>query len=115
MTITRKFTTERISKIVIHNDTVYLCGQVPEDVTGDIVEQSKGVLARVDHYLAEAGTDNTKILSALIHVKHASDAAAFNEVWNAWLPDGCAPARTCVQAEMLRDAILVEVTVTAAL
>ena len=115
MSITRKSSTQRVSKVVIHNGVVYLSGQVAVDVGEDVVGQSKSALERVEHFLAEAGTDNSKILSALIHLKDKNDAATFNEIWNAWLPEGCAPARTCVQAEMLRDVVLVEVTVVAAL
>ena len=115
MTITRKSTTEKVSRVVIHNDTVYLCGQVALDVSEDIVGQTKSVLARIDEHLAEAGTDNSKILSALIHIKHTNDIATFNELWSAWLPKGCAPARSCVQANMAREVVLVEVTIIAAL
>lgn len=115
MTIIRKSSTQRISKVVIHNDTAYLAGQLPDDTSADITEQSKSVLSNVDHFLAEAGTDKSKLLYAMIHVKETSYAADFNEVWNAWLPEGCAPARTCVKADMVNDAVLVEVTVTAAL
>ena len=115
MTITRKLSNEKVSRIVIHNDTVYLCGQVALDVTEDIIGQSQSVLTRIDEHLAEAGTDKSKLLSALIHIKNTSDIAAFNQLWNAWLPEGCAPARSCVQAHMAREAVLVEVTVIAAL
>lgn len=115
MSIIRKSSTQRVSKVVIHNDTVYLSGQVAQDVSEDVVGQSKSVLANVDHYLAEAGTDKSKILSALIHLKDHNDAGTFNEIWNAWLPEACAPARTCVQADMVRDVVLVEVTIVAAL
>lgn len=115
MSIIRKRTGEKLSRIVIHNDVVYLCGQVGLDLTQDMAGQSKSVLARIDEHLAEAGTDKSKMLYALIHVKDSKDAPIFNEIWNAWLPEGQAPARSCVQATMARDVILVEVTVTAAL
>ena len=115
MTIIRKRTSEKVSRIVIHNDTVYLCGQVALDVTQDMAEQTKSVFARIDEHLAEAGSDNSKILSALIHVKDNKDVPVFNELWNAWLPKDCAPARSCVQSTMARDVVLVEVTITAAL
>lgn len=115
MDIIRKRTNEKVSRIVVHNDTVYLCGQVALDANEDIAGQTKSVLARIDDHLEEAGTDKSKILSALIHVKDTKDIGAFNELWNAWLPDGCAPARTCVQALMARETLLVEVTVTASL
>ena len=115
MTIIRKSTSQKVSRVVIHNETVYLCGQVAYDVTTDIVAQTKSVFARIDEHLAEAGTDNSKLLSALIHIKDNNDVGAFNELWSEWLPEGCAPARSCVQAHMARKAILVEVTVIAAL
>ncbi|MEH6577794.1 MAG: RidA family protein [Amphritea sp.] len=115
MTIIRKRSNEKVSRIVIHNDTVYLCGQVALDMNEDIAGQTKSVLARIDDHLEEAGTDNSKILSALIHIKDNQDVGTFNELWNAWLPEGCAPARTCVETMMARDVVLVEVTVTAAL
>lgn len=115
MSLIRKRVGEKLSRVVIHNDTVYLCGQIPVDTDADIVAQSQAVLASLDDDLAEAGTDNSKLLSALIHIKHNEDVATFNEIWNAWLPEGCAPARTCVQSVMANDAVLVEVTVTAAL
>ncbi len=115
MSIIRKSTTQKVSKVVVHNGIVYLSGQVAVDVSEDVVGQTKSTLERVENFLAEAGTDKSKILSALIHLKDKKDAATFNEIWNAWLPEGCAPARTCVQAEMLRDVVLVEVTVVAAL
>ena len=38
-----------------------------------------------------------------------------NEVWNAWVPDGHAPARACVEAHMARSGLLVEISVIAAL
>jgi enamine deaminase RidA (YjgF/YER057c/UK114 family) len=115
MTSIRKRSNEKVSRIVIHNDTVYLCGQVALDMSEDMAGQTKSVLARIDDHLAEAGTNNERILSALIHVKDNKDVPLFNELWNAWLPEGCAPARSCVQSSMARDIVLVEVTVTAAL
>ena len=114
MSIIRKETSAKISRVVIHNETVYLCGQVALDPDADMAGQTHSVLARIDGHLAQAGTDKSKLLQVLIHVKNTEDAAIFNEIWNAWLPEDCAPARTCIQANMLRESLLVEVTVTAA-
>ena len=41
--------------------------------------------------------------------------ADMNAVWDAWVPEGYAPARACVEAQMARDALLVEISVVAAL
>ena len=45
-----------MSQTVIHSDTVYLAGQVPNDYSGDITAQTEETLAKVDGLLEEAGT-----------------------------------------------------------
>ena len=116
MSISRMHTTERASKIVIHSGVVYLSGQVAEDPEADIEEQTRSTLARVDAALAEAGTDREHLLSATIFLRDIDNHfARMNGVWNAWVPDGHAPARACVEAHMARSALLVEICVTAAL
>jgi len=37
-----------------------------------------------------------------------------NAVWDAWIPEGYAPARACVAAPMAREVLLVEISVIAA-
>lgn len=116
MAITRMHTTERASKIVVHNGTVYLAGQVAEDPDADIQAQTRSTLARVDAALAEAGTNREHLLSATIYLRDIDNHfALMNEVWNAWVPDGHAPARACVEAHMARSALLVEICIVAAL
>lgn len=116
MDITRMHTTERASKIVIHNGVVYLSGQVAEDAEADIQEQTRSTLARVDAALLEAGTDHDHLLSATIYLRDIDNHfALMNEVWNAWVPTGAAPARACVEAHMARAGLLVEISVVAAM
>lgn len=115
MTITRKRVGPKLSRIVEHAGIVYLCGQVANDYDGDITEQTKQTLARIDEHLAEAGTDKSKMLSATVYLADISQAATMNEVWNAWLSECEPPARTCVQATLAKPTMLVEITVTAAL
>lgn len=113
--IERQQTKQRMSRIVKHNDTIYLCGQVCADATKDITEQTQTMLDKVDQLLIEAGSDRKHILSATIYVKDmAEHFAAMNAVWDAWVPEGYAPARACVEASMAREALLVEISVIAA-
>ena len=115
MSISRMHTTERASKIVIHNGVAYLSGQVAEDPAADIQEQTRSTLARVDTALAEAGTTREHLLSTTIFLRDIDNHfALMNEVWNDWVPDGHAPARACVEAHMARSGLLVEICVTAA-
>lgn len=115
MSITRLGTERRrMSKIVIHNDTVYLCGQVGKDADADITEQTQTMLEKVDALLLEAGSDREHILSATVYIKDMKDFAAMNEVWDNWVVEGHSPARACVQASLARPELLVEVSVIAA-
>lgn len=115
MSITRKHTTARASSIVINNGVIYLAGQVAADPDADIQEQTRSTLSRVEALLEEAGSSKEHILSATIYLRDiANHFALMNEVWNAWVPDGHAPARACVQAHMARAALLVEISIVAA-
>jgi|TARA_B110000967_G_scaffold129871_1_gene132712 enamine deaminase RidA (YjgF/YER057c/UK114 family) len=112
--IERIETKKRMSRIVKHNGTVYLCGQVCADSEKGIKEQTETMLAKVDTLLDQAGSDRTQILSATIYIKDMQDFAGMNEVWDEWVPEGYAPARACVQASMARESLLVEISVVAA-
>lgn len=116
MTIVRHDTQARMSRAVIHRGIAYLCGQVagPEARHGDISEQTRSMLARVDALLAQVGSDREHLLTATIYLKDGSDFAAMNAVWDTWVPTGHAPARTCVCAPMPADELKVEISVTAA-
>ncbi len=114
MTIERVETKQRMSRIVKHNGTVYLCGQVCADASKGIAEQTQTMLDKVEALLEQAGSSKEHMLSATIYLKTMADFAAMNAVWDAWVPEGHAPARACVEAAMARDVLLVEISVVAA-
>ncbi|GGP61783.1 hypothetical protein GCM10009347_29980 [Shewanella algicola] len=115
MTITRLDVGTRMSSIVIHNNTVYLCGQVAKDKFSNIETQTSTMLNEVDALLAQAGSNREHILSTTIYLKDMGDYDAMNQVWDQWLPQGHAPARACVQAAIAEPEYLVEISVIAAL
>jgi enamine deaminase RidA (YjgF/YER057c/UK114 family) len=116
MSIQRLHTNQRMSQIVVHNGTVYLAGQVGEDMSAGIAQQTRETLASIEQLLREAGSDKTQILSVTIYLKDIdADFAGMNEVWDQWLPQGSAPARATVQAALCEPEILVELSVIAAL
>ncbi len=114
-TVKRMETSRRMSKIVIHSNTIYLCGQVAEDGSLPIGPQTESMLERVDTLLKQAGSDREHILSATVYLKDIRDFEGMNAVWDQWVPEGHAPARACVEARLAREDLLVEVSVTAAL
>jgi len=115
MTIERKHSGQRMSQIVIHNDTVYLAGQVAKNAPGaSVTEQTQDILATIDSLLAEAGTDKSKLLSATIWLASIIDFNEMNSVWDAWVSPGNAPARACVEARLASSKYTVEIAVIAA-
>ena len=42
-----------------------------------------------------------------------ADFAEMNAVWDAWVPEGQAPARACGEATLARSELRVEIIVTA--
>lgn len=118
MSIQRQHTNARMSQIVIHQNTVYLAGQVAadEDLDKDAGEQTRSTLAEIEKLLAQAGSDKTQVLSVTIYLKDIdADFAAMNRVWDQWLPAGTAPARATVEAKLCEPEILVEMSVIAAI
>lgn len=116
MPIQRQHTNARMSQIVVHNATVYLAGQVGDDLSAGIEQQTRETLAAVERLLEQAGTDVRHLVSVTIYLKDiAADFAGMNRVWDLWLPEGVAPARATVQALLCEPEILVELSVVAAL
>lgn len=113
MSIQRHGTTVRFSDSVVHQGTVYLV-EVPSNLDGDITAQTQNMLASVDTLLAQAGSDKSRILMATIYLPDMADYDGMNAVWDAWLPEGCAPARACVQAGLAKPGYRVEIALTAA-
>ncbi len=103
-----------MSRIVTHGDVIYLCGQVADNSEEPIGPQTENMLDKVDALLEQAGSDKEHILSATLYIRDMKDFAGMNEVWDKWVPEGCAPARACVEARMARADLLVEISVTAA-
>jgi enamine deaminase RidA (YjgF/YER057c/UK114 family) len=114
MTIRRIDVGPRMSDIVIHNNTIYLSGQVGTP-GGNVATQTKEILATIDELLAKAGSDKTKILQAIIWLADMSTFAEMNGVWDGWVPQGHTPARATGEAKLAAPEYKVEIIITAAL
>ena len=104
---------QRMSQIVIHNETIYLSGQVG-NADEDISAQTLTTLEKIKALLEEVGSDKSKILSATVWLKDMSDFDAMNAVWEKWFSDVAPPARACGESALARPDLLVEITVIAA-
>ena len=115
MAIERHEVGPRMSKAVVHGDTVYLAGVVAQGAKGKSVsEQTKDVLATIDKYLGQAGTNKSKLLSANIWITDMASFTEMNGVWDAWVAPGNTPARATVEARLAAPDYKVEIMVVAA-
>ncbi|WP_111735187.1 RidA family protein [Roseovarius amoyensis] len=110
--IERIGTGTRMSKIVKHGGVAYLCGQVGDGAT--VAEQTRDCLARVDALLDQAGSSRERILQAVIWLADMDDFAEMNAIWDAWVPEGHAPARACGEARLANPELKLEIIITAA-
>lgn len=104
-----------MSKAVVHGNTVYLAGIVADAPTGkNTGEQTRDILRQIDGFLAKAGTDKSKLLSANIWITDMASFAEMNAVWDAWVAPRNTPARATVEARLASPDYKVEIMVIAA-
>ena len=113
MSIQRFGTTRRYSDSVVHAGTVYLV-EVPTTEAGDIAVQTQSLLTSVERLLAQAGSDKAHLLMVTVYLADMADYDGMNAVWDAWIPEWCAPTRACVQARLARPGWRVEMAMVAA-
>ena len=115
MTIQRFENGPRMSRVVVHGDTVYLAGLTAEKNVGKSVgEQTQEILDRIDALLKQGGTDKSKLLQTQIFLPDISNFAEMNKVWEAWVSPGNVPARATIEAKLASPDYKVEIMVVAA-
>jgi enamine deaminase RidA (YjgF/YER057c/UK114 family) len=115
LTIQRHNVGKRLSEIVVHNGTVYLAGEVPDDANKDITGQTEEVLAKIEKLLKQVGTDKSRLISAQIFLREMADFAGMNVAWEKWVAPTCTPARATVEAKLANPGYRVEIMCIAAL
>lgn len=104
---------KRIHMAVAHQGTVWLAGQVGT-AGKTAAEQMAEVLQKVDRLLADVGTDKTRILNATLILADVADYNDVNAVWDDWVINERAPARSTLQAQLASKGLSVELIVVAA-
>ena len=114
MSITRHDIGQTMSKVVEHNGVVYVAGITADDYSLGMKEQTEQVLAKIDAFLAQGGTDKSKLLSATVYISDMAQKPAMNEAWHAWVDPKNPSTRACVAVELGSPQTLVEIVVNAA-
>jgi enamine deaminase RidA (YjgF/YER057c/UK114 family) len=114
MQITRHHIGPRMTQMVVHGDTIYLCGQTAERDASTAAEQTEHILAKIDKLLAEAGSSKSKLLQVQIWLADIRYYDEMNAVWDAWVDPDNTPGRATCEARMATPQVLVEIIAIAA-
>ena len=107
------------SQAVVAGGLVFTSGQIALDPAtgclcgGSVETQARQALENLSAILLAAGSDLAHVVKTTCYLKHISDFAAFNAVYEAYFPGK--PARSCVEAAALPKGALVEVEAIAEL
>jgi enamine deaminase RidA (YjgF/YER057c/UK114 family) len=116
MSVRRIDSNPRMSKVVVHGNTVYLAGLIADKTLGQgVAEQTREILSLIDGFLAKAGTDKSKLLTATIWLSDIRTVDEMNKVGDQWVVPGNTPARACIEALLQGPEKKIEIQVTAAL
>ena len=83
--------------------------EVAEDASADIHGQLEQIFSQAEDSLRTLDSDKSRILSVTIYLTDFANFEALNNAWEAWLPEGQAPSRACVKAELVDPDLLVEI------
>jgi enamine deaminase RidA (YjgF/YER057c/UK114 family) len=115
MSITRIEPGKRFCATVVHNDTVYVAGQVASaKAGGTVAEQTAEILSIIDRLLAAAGSDKSKLLMVNVWLTDIGTFDQMNAVWDAWVDRSNMPARATVEAKLAASNHNVEIAAIAA-
>jgi len=110
---TRHIQTPIMHRAVVHGGLVFLGGAACDDETLDMGGQTRQILRKVDTYLAQAGSDKTKLLSATIYLTDLARKPEMDAAWKEWLAPASLPARATVGVADLGGGCLVEISLVA--
>ena len=86
--------------------------EVPDNPDLPPRDQFAMVLSQVEERCRQIGTSHGHLIQVLIYLPYADDLPLFNELWDAWVPEECAPTRACTHPQLADDRYRVELVVT---
>lgn len=111
--VTRIEKLKRTSMVSIYEGVAHvagMCGHAHEPIRNQV----RVALEKVDRWLAEAGTDKSRLLRATIWISKLEHFAPMNEVWEAWIDPASPPSRATGIVSPAGEGLDVEIIVTAA-
>ena len=112
--IERHESNSRLSRAVVHNGVAYLAGTTADNRGASMKGQTEEVLKKIDGILKQAGTDKSRLLSAVVYVSDMRLKSQMDEAWLAWVDPKNPPARATVETRLGTADTLVEIMCIAA-
>ena len=112
--IVRHQSDSRLSRLVTCNGIAYLAGLTADNRAAPMKTQTEEILKKIDGLLKLAGTDKSRLLSAMVYVSDMRLKPQMDEAWTAWINPTHTPARACVETRLGTPDTLVEIMVVAA-
>lgn len=102
------------SQGVIHGDTIFLSGQIPLTLNGEVLsdapieEQTKLVLNNIGALLRSVGSSYSDVIKTTIFLTDMNDFSKVNEIYAEYF-NADPPARSCVAVAALPRNVKIEI------
>jgi len=107
------------SQAIIANNMVFCSGQIPADVSGNVIEgdiqaHTKQCISNLKAVLEAAGSSIDKVVKVNVFLSDMGNFSAMNEIYSKMFAEP-KPARTCVAVRTLPKDVDIEIEATAVL
>ena len=98
-----------LSRLVEFGNLVFVAGTTADNKSASCQAQTAEVLQKIDRFLAEAGTDKSKILWCNVWVTDIREKDQMDAAWQAWVDPNNKPARATVESRLATPDTRVEI------
>jgi enamine deaminase RidA (YjgF/YER057c/UK114 family) len=98
-----------LSRLVEFGALVFVSGTTADNTSASCKVQTEEVLKKIDRYLAEAGSDKSKILWCNVWLTDIREKDQMDAAWQAWVDPDNKPARATVESRLGTPDIRVEI------
>lgn len=103
-----------LSRLVEFGNLVFVAGTTADNKSASCQAQTTEVLQKIDRFLADAGTDKSKILWCNVWVTDIREKDQMDAAWQAWVDPNNKPARATVESRLATPDTRVEIMMIAA-
>ena len=98
-----------LSRLVEFGNLVFVAGTTADDKSANCRGQTEQILRKIEQFLAEAGSDKSKILWCNVWVSDMREKDQMDAAWQAWVDPDNKPARATVESRLATPDTRVEI------